>query len=260
MQQHLGQSADEDRPAEDEDGGIEIGRCEQRHEDEGQVEQYGRERRDRKAAPGVEHTAGKGHQCHEEDVGEGDAGQLDGQFELPGIGREAGGRGVNDGRCGQGAEDGDDQHRQPEGAGHMVDEALGFLVSPFVLVLGEDGNEGLGESALGEHPAQQVGQPEGHHEGVHLDAGAKGPGLHEVAYKPQDARQQGHAADRGEGAEEVHRGHGVGGVARAKTVDVSGLWRLAAMRFSAFGGVWAGPGARRRGGWGKMEKIFASST
>jgi hypothetical protein len=137
----------------DQDGRIEVGRREQGHADEAQVEQHRREGRDGEAAPGVEHAAGEGHQRHEEDVGEGDAGQFDGQRELPGIGRKAGGRGVDDGRCGQGAKDGDDQHHQPEGTGYMIDEAVGFFFAALVLVFGEDGDKGLGECPLGEHAA-----------------------------------------------------------------------------------------------------------
>ena len=114
----------------------------------------------------------------------------------------------------------------------MVDQAVGFVRAAFVLIFRQDRHESLGEGPLGEHAAQQVGESEGDDEGVHLDAGAKGAGLNEVAHKTQDPRQQGHAADRGEG-----RGGGslkpfLGDRAGQKRGDVSGLLRCAAMRFS----------------------------
>jgi hypothetical protein len=158
------------------------------------------------AAPGIEHAAGQGHQRHEQDVGEGDAGQLDGELELAGIGRKARGRDVDDQpvRCDD-AEDGDDP--APPETGRWPRDRPGRWVSifaAFVLVLGQDGNEGLRESALGKH-AGAAGWAGGRRRRRRRShAGAKGAGDHEVAHEAQDARQQGHAADGGEGAEQIH--------------------------------------------------------
>jgi hypothetical protein len=48
----------------------------------------------------------------------------------------------------------------------VVDQGLGGFLAVLGLVFGQDGHEGLRERALGEQPAQQVGQAEGDIEGV----------------------------------------------------------------------------------------------
>jgi hypothetical protein len=86
----------------------------------------------------------------------------------------------------------------------VVDQQQGFAVAALVLVFAEDGHEGLREGALGEHPAQQVGELEGDEEGVGRHAGAEAAGDDEVADETENAREQRHAADRGEGAKKIH--------------------------------------------------------
>src|SRR5437879_11913413 len=71
-------------------------------------------------------------------------------------------------------------------------------------MLGEDRHESLREGALGEEAPQQVRDAEGDEEGVGGQAGAEGAGDDEVAQVAQDAADEGQAADRGQGAQEVH--------------------------------------------------------
>ena len=89
---------------------------------------------------------------------------------------------------------------------------MGGLGALAVLVFRQDGHEGLRKRAFGKHAPQQVGQAEGDEEGVGRHAGPEGARDHEVAHEAEDAGQQRHAADGGEGAQEVHAvGEGVGG-------------------------------------------------
>ena len=114
----------------------------------------------------------------------------------------------------------------------MVDQPVGFFLTAFVLVFGQNGHERLRKCAFGKHPAQQVGQAEGNEERVGFHAGSKGAGNHEVAHETEYSRQQGHAADGGEGAQKIHRSHREAGKKNAKRVHFSGLLRDAAMRFA----------------------------
>ena len=130
---------------------------------------------------------------------------VDRQLELAGVGGEAGGGNPDQHRCGGDANrcHGEEDHGQD--AGDVIDQAEGFHVAALVLVFAEDGHEGLREGALGEQPAQQVGQLEGDEEGVGRQSGAERAGDDEVAHEAEDAREQRHAADRGEGAKQIHR-------------------------------------------------------
>jgi hypothetical protein len=100
----------------------------------------------------------------------------------------------------------DTDQDQEQHAGDAIDQGPGFGRAARLRYSAEDGHEGLRECALGKHAAQQVGQAEGDEEGVGHHAGAEGAGDDEVAHEAQDARQQGHAADGGQGAEQVHAG------------------------------------------------------
>jgi hypothetical protein len=203
LEGQLQHAAEEDRPGQRQTGGSKYGAANSAMTMKTTLSSTGVNAGQRKAAPGVEDAAGQRDQRHEEDVGEGDAGQLDGQFELAGIGGEArrrDRRAAARPRC----RGGDASRTRKSSAGDMVDQQPGFLVAALVLVFAEDRHEGLRESAFGEHPAQQVGQLEGDEEGVGRQAGAKGAGDDEIADETENARQQRHAADRGEGAEKIH--------------------------------------------------------
>ena len=160
------------------------------------------------AAPGVEHAAGERNQRHEENVGEGDACQGDGQGELLGVVGKAR-RGDIDEQRGSGhAEQGHRQHDQEQEAHHPVHQLPGFIGTAPVPVFPENRNKGLRESAFRKQAAEQVGQPESNEKGVGQQSGAEGARDHEVADEPENTRQQGHAADGGEGLQEVHCGSG----------------------------------------------------
>ena len=92
-----------------------------------------------------------------------------------------------------------------------ADEIARRVVAALALVFGEDRHERLRERAFGEHPPQDVRQPERRLERVHLHAGAERGGLQAFADEPGDARQQRHAADGGQRPEEVQEG---GAIAR----------------------------------------------
>jgi len=63
----------------------------------------------------------------------------------------------------------------------------------------------LRECSFREQPAQQVGQLEGNEESVGHQSGAENPGNHEIAHEAQDAREEGHATDGGQGFQQIHR-------------------------------------------------------
>ena len=86
----------------------------------------------------------------------------------------------------------------------MVHQVARGIVAAARLVLGQDGHEGLGEGALGEQAAQQVGQLEGDEKGIGGDPGAEGAGDDGIAHEAENARDQGHAAYGGEGFKQVH--------------------------------------------------------
>src|SRR5467141_1784919 len=81
---------------------------------------------------------------------------------------------------------------------------MDFFGRTLIFVLGEDRHESLRERALGEQPPQLVRDAEGDEEGVGGEAGAESAGDDEVAQVAQDAADEGQAADRGQGAQEVH--------------------------------------------------------
>src|SRR5260221_11957322 len=66
-------AAGEYRPGEHHHRRLEIGREEQRSDNEGEVEQRRGQRRYREAAPGVEDASGERNERDEQNVGEGDA-------------------------------------------------------------------------------------------------------------------------------------------------------------------------------------------
>ena len=86
----------------------------------------------------------------------------------------------------------------------MVDQGLGFRRRALVPIFRQHGHEGLGKGALGKHAAEQIGQAEGDEKRVGGGPGTEHPGDDEIADKTKDAREQGHATDRGQGFEQIH--------------------------------------------------------
>ena len=78
-------------------------------------------------------------------------------------------------------------------------------------VLREHRDEGGRERALRDEPPEEVRQAERHEEGVGRDAGAEGPGDHEVAQEAEDPAGQGGGAHHGGRAR-----HGAPGAGRGR--------------------------------------------
>jgi hypothetical protein len=74
----------------------------------------------------------------------------------------------------------------------------------FRLVFGEDGHEGLRESAFGKQAPQEVRQTERDVEGVGEVRGAEGGGEQTFAQQARDAGHHGHAGNCSEGLEQIH--------------------------------------------------------
>ncbi len=144
------------------------------------------------------------HQRDEQQVGEGDARELDRQTERLGIVAQAGRQ------CGHDVGHEDDHQRRERQQDRnqrrlrLARELQRRRPAAIVQRAGEQRHEGLVEGALGEQAAEEVGQLERDEEGVGHRPGAGDGGDHHVAGEAGDAAQQGEAADRGDGAGEAH--------------------------------------------------------
>ncbi|MNZ74757.1 hypothetical protein D3C78_932170 [compost metagenome] len=204
--EQLGQAAGQHRPAECHDRRVEIGNQEQREHDHADVQQGRHEGRHRITVPGIEDGARQGRQRDQEDIGEGHPQQVGGQRELLGVlGEPRRGHPDHPGR-GQDAQQGHQRQHQGQQARHIGDEGPGRLLALLGLVLGQDGDEGLGEGTFGEDAAQQVGQLERDEEGVGRHAGAEVARDYGVADESQHAGKHGDGADGRQRLEQVHRG------------------------------------------------------
>jgi hypothetical protein len=215
LQRELRDPAGDHAGRERVDRRVEPRRQQQRGRDERQVQQHRREGRHRESAPGVQDARRQRDHRDQQDVGEHPAGHHHAGLECARPVLQTRGhrpdqrrRGDDPGRrdCDQGPE----QHR-----GDMVDErSHRGLVARFARAR-EDRHEGLRERALGEHPPQQVGQPECDEEGVGQRRGAEDRRGQVLPDQPGDAREQREAADRRGRSEQVH--------ARARATQVARL-------------------------------------
>ncbi len=196
--------AQEGAPGQDQHRGVEPGGGHCRCQDQCDVEQYRREGRQHEAAEGVEDARRQGHQGNAQDVGENDAGEIHRELELVRRGGEARGGDQDDEGSGQHSQQGDQEQGQGQHRGHPADEQTGGVLASAILVLCQHRHEGLGEGALGEQPAQQVGQLEGHEEGIGGHTGTKHPGDDGVPHEAQHPGEQGHGADGEQGAQQIH--------------------------------------------------------
>jgi hypothetical protein len=169
--------------------------------DDRDIQQHRRDRRHRKALPGVQDAGGQGHQRHEGDVREHPARHRRGQVELG----QAGANGPYQYGRADHAEHTGDQQRPGQHTGHRVDQSARGFVAVALARGGQDRHEGLRERALGKQPAQQVGDAEGDVEGVGGGAGAEGRGDQLLAHQTGDARDQREQGDGGSGLQQVHR-------------------------------------------------------
>ena len=194
-QRHLEAAGDEHAPGRR----VTRGRKEERQRerrDHREVEQDRRRRGRRKAAERIEDAAVERHQRDQQQIGKGDARELDREREALAVVREAR-RQHRDHRRREDQRDReqhrlhDEQQREDAvgeqlrrvGAGLLADARIG-------------GHEGGVERAFGEDRAEMIGQPQRHEEGVGDRARAEDGRQHDVAHKAGDARQQREAADR----------------------------------------------------------------
>ena len=98
----------------------------------------------------------------------------------------------------------DEQDQRQQQPGDVIHQHAGLGVPAPGLVFGQNRHEGLRKRALGEQPAQQVGDAEGDEEGVGVEPRAEDAGDDGVAHEAENARQQRHAAHGGEGLEQIH--------------------------------------------------------
>jgi len=142
-------------------------------------------------AKGIQDAAEKGHQAHEQDIGEGDPGQQHREVILhPGTAEPEGLDPHNPGGE-QNAQDGHRHQHQGEKGHHRSGKLKGILPALPAEVLGEHGNEGDGEGAFRKKPSQEVGDSKRHEEGICRHPGAKIPGHHHVPDEAQDPAQEG---------------------------------------------------------------------
>ena len=174
--------------------------------DQGEVEQDGRRRHVGEAIDAVQHAAVERGERDEQQVGKGDATELDGHGESRRVVAHAGRQHRHHAGHGQ-----DQQHReghqhQEQGGLRLAREGEGLGASALLKLAGEQRHEGRRERALGEQPAEEIRQLERHEEGIGDGAGPEDGRQHDVARESCKPAQQRKAADRGNGAREAH-GH-----------------------------------------------------
>jgi hypothetical protein len=173
-------------------------------------------------APGVEDAGRERDQRDEADVREHHPGHDDGVVEA----LEARGHQPDDDRRGDDADDaGDDQRREQHG-GDGVDQLPGRVVAVGGAGARQRRHERLGEGALAEQAAQQVGDAKGDVERVERGAGAEHRRDDDVAHQAGDPRRQREERNRRRRAEQVHGKGGVGQRSwRARRCYTRGLCR-----------------------------------
>jgi hypothetical protein len=204
LQRKLQRAAGKHRPGQHHHRRVEPVGKEQGPDDEGHVEQHRRDRRYGEAVPGVEHAGGEGHQRDEYDVREGDPQHRHRKVELGRVGRETGRRDVDHDGGDRDADQGRGHEGEKQQGCGAVDERPGVLGAHAVLVLGQDGDERLGEGPFREQAAQQVGQAKSDEKGVGRQSGAESARDDEVAREAEHAAHHRQAAHRGQDAQEVH--------------------------------------------------------
>ncbi|OIQ70267.1 hypothetical protein GALL_481220 [mine drainage metagenome] len=154
--------------------------------------------------PGVEDAGRQGDQRDEAGVGEH-------QARHPYRGVEC--RRVK-ARCGEEYQRRRDQHAAQAHRSQDPGQRRGDVIDQFAVCrfgvlgprLGEDGDEGLRECALGEQAAQQIGQAERDVEGIRPGAGAEIPCHQNLAQQAGDAGDEGEQGNGIGGLEQIHRG------------------------------------------------------
>jgi len=163
--------------------------------DHAQVEDHRGQRRHSKPLEAVQRPAGQRGERDEQQEREGQPEQVHQQAVLGRVGVHAAGEQHGQLRGEDQRQRGDQQQHPAQGAGHARHQLAQVFMRTGFLHFGEHRHEGGGEGALGEQPAQEIGDPEGHPEGIGHRIGAEGRGDDLVADQPQHPRHHGHAAE-----------------------------------------------------------------
>ena len=185
---------------------------EQHGADHAQVQQHGRGGIHPETVERIQYAAQQRHQADQRQIGEGDAGQRDGQVELgrAAIGKTAGHcpdhrRGQHHHEAGE-----QDQHREQDrqylpGKGDRRRLATARRVPvPFRHRPVEHRHEHGGKGAFGEQGAKQVGQAPGDQKGVRRQPRAQKARDQHVAHHTQYPADQRQPADGGGGFQQAH--------------------------------------------------------
>jgi hypothetical protein len=205
QKQELGETGGGDGPGQH---GPRLSRERHRHDqgrDEEDVEQNRRGGGGGETVERVQDAAQQRHQGHEQEIGKGDAAEFDGQLELGGIGREPGRQDMDHPRHARHRGGGQRQQARKQNRQRLFGEGLGGDLATLFQTPREERHEGRVERPLGEQPAKQIGQPEGHEEGIGDRPGADHRGDQDVPHESENPAESGVAADRGDGTKEGHR-------------------------------------------------------
>ncbi len=173
-----------------------IGDRERRHH--GEVHEVRREGRQGESAMGVERAHVQREERHEQEIGEGDAREIDGEREFLRPVVEAGRQQPDELRREDPDQKQDDDLRSEQQRIDLAGEFLGRLASLLLQRLSVTGNEGGVEGALAEDGAETVRQALGDEKGVRNETRAHHGRLHGERKEAGDAREKREAADRKE--------------------------------------------------------------
>ena len=186
-------------------GRIEPERAQDQRADQAEIEQDRRRGGGGEAAERVEHAAIERDQRDEQDVDEGDPGQLDRALVAHAAGLET--RRHDEDHPGHGDDREQHERRQHRELDRLRLLGEGLGRGPALALEGarEQGHEAGVEGALREQPAQEIGQLEGDEEGIRKRAGAEQRRDQDVADEAQEARDEGERSDRGDRAVQSDR-------------------------------------------------------
>ena len=203
LHEQLAHPAHEHAERQRQDRRVDVTRQQQHTGDHADVRHGGPQRRGEEAVLGVQRAHRQRRQAHQHEVREHHPGELDRERLLRGIRREARGDRAEQPRRERDADE--RRHRQhdegrAEGGPH---EAPQLVARADGRVLGEHGDDGRRERALGQQPSQDVRDAVGDEERVGDGAGAEGEGDDRVAHEAEHAAREGGGADGAEGADDL---------------------------------------------------------
>ena len=195
-EQHDGDARNEDAPSRGMAGIGEQRREQQRGHDR-QVEQNGRAGGGGEAIVGVEDAGEQRLDRHEREIGEGDAGERDGEVEASRIVDQAGSDHAHDPRREQERKSQDHEVDEDQSRSDLVGEELGGGEPRLFQGARVSRDEGRGERPFGEDGAEMVGEAESDEKGVRHRPRAKDCRHDHVADKAGEARDEREPADGG---------------------------------------------------------------